>query len=163
MSERYSPAYELSRFLVETLRSDVQLEQMLFSLTPRYDAVQDRRVWEAGVDLTEFDPQIRSALPRVLVSGQEEADIYEQADLATNSSPVTVTLYTLGPKDAKQLVERVDARVKYVVLSTRATDARIISAELVPVGRPVMNRQPDFNDAWACVRTFRSANVGVLV
>lgn len=162
MSEKYSSAYEMRKRLISILRNDGELNQMLFSLVPSHGEFDDR-IYASGVDMRQFDDKTRTQLPRVLVTCREEVDSFEQADLETNSSPVLVETHVLGPADQEELTESIDGRVKFLVLSTRLSNARIISAELVPVGDRVHAREGNFEDAHRITRRFRSANVGVLV
>lgn len=162
MAEKSSSAYELRRRVIDVLRADGDLNEMLFRLIPQVEA-EDVRVWASSVELPEDKPQVRSALPRLLVSAIEEEDGFEQPDIATNNSPVMILTHCIAPHDQEFLAEAMDARVKFILLSTVMTNVRIISANLVPTGSPTKRREAQFNDAWTVTRQYRSANVGVLV
>ena len=162
MGEKYSSAYELRRRVIEMLRADLQIQAFLFSLKPQIEA-EDVRVWASSVQLPEDKPEVRSALPRILVSALEEADGLEQPDLSTNNSPVMLLTHCVVPHDSEQLAEAIDARMKFILLSTTISNVRIISAGLVPVGGPSKRREAQFDDAWVITRQYHSANVGVLV
>jgi hypothetical protein len=159
VSARFEPDYELLGRIVEVLRADAALNEMLFRLSAPVHAM-DTRVYSAYVDLPE-EPPIRSQLPRVLVEAAQIAKQYEQDVPEQPLGDVPVWLHTFAPVSNSQLAEELDARVRFVLTSTPLSTPRIIASGLVLVGQRRRTRETSF-PAWRITRQYRAPLVGVL-
>ena len=161
----FGPAAETQKRFIELFRADpVLMTPNTGLLFPPYQPQingDDLRVYPAAVELPE-NPDLREALPRVLVETVSFAHDYEQTPTILEG-PVTMYTHVVVPKEDEERGELIDARLATLIASTRASDARIIAADFVPYGQRQRERIPAFNGAWEIVSGYRSRNVGVLV
>lgn len=165
MGSTSTPAYEVSRALIEAFRADTAFSNPGGYLFPawtgsRIDATDDR-VYSNQVEFPE-NAAVREALPRVMFEVLWKPANYEQETADTLFGPVTVYMHVLVPSDQEEYGEGLMARSMLKVRSTRLSGARMIAAELVPTTDVLKGRVPTFNQAWEWIAGFRSENVEVL-
>ena len=157
---------ELQRRIIEVLRADMALADptgsLLFPAWAQQVNGDDTRIYEESVELPE-NSEVREALPRILVGVRAQSANREQWGSGTHEGPADVDIRIVTPKEESELAEVISARVSTVIASTLLSNARIIAAELVLVGRQSKGRIPAFNGAWEIVDRYSIENVGALV
>ena len=156
---------ELQRRIVNFLRADTILADpagsMLFpDWAPQING-DDLRVYEETIELPEH-PDVREALPRILVGVRAAGSDREQRGAGDHEGPAVVDIRVVTPKEESQLCDEIAARVSTLIASTWLSDARIIAAELVPDGRVSKGRISAFNGAWEILDRYSTENVGVV-
>lgn len=175
MPSTYWPPDEVEKRYVELFLADATLVGSPLGtnglLYPDYAPLLadplDLRVWASGTPMPS-DPAIREGLPRVLVEAWGELHGREQRDASYPGvagqildGPVSMRVHVLvGPLD-KALGGRISARTALLILSTQASNARMIASEFVPDGSRT-EEQTSFRDSWDFVSRWRSQNVGAL-
>lgn len=156
----YGPAYELQRRMIEVLRADSALQELLFPLwNPTPVSPDDTRVYGSRPKIG--NPKLLVVLPRIIVECQADTHDFEQNDI-TLSAPINVWLHSLTPKDQYDHAELMDARIRTIFGSTGLSNSRIIGADLYDVGGRRYFTETSFNDANRIVSEFAVASVGVL-
>ncbi len=157
---------ELQQRLIELLRADTTLAGQPVSLMFPAWAAQvngdDYRIYEEAVELPEH-PDVREALPRILVGVRAYPGDRDQFGGGAHEGPATVEIRAVVPKEESEHGEFIMVRVSTLIASTRLSNARIIAAELVPEGRVSKGRISAFNGAWEIVDRYGTENVGALV
>lgn len=169
-ADRYQPDYEVTRFVVEKLRSEPVLWNpndpndpgLMYVLTPRL-VNGDDRIYSAYVELPE-NSQLRSALPRIHIEARQDGGIAaEQTDVLVPSGMVTIYVNTIVPRTREQLGEQIDAVARRVLLSTLMSNARILGSPLDEnVERRQKARESTFGDVWRITSAYRARRVEVI-
>jgi hypothetical protein len=165
MSE-FDPGYELQALLVQALRQDEDLHNLLFpSDLPQTDDA-DTRIYEAEVDLP---PTLRSTLPRVLVAVTIDTVNWEQEDHLGDLGPATVYIHHFTAHDDSVRLQKMEVVTTNALRalggtgSTGSPSTRIMVGPLVKTGPQIKDRQPAFDDARRITDTYVTRLVGVLV
>lgn len=156
----YQPATAMVRAIVEKLRADSGLQDLLFGTAWPSRATDDHRVWSMDADLPE-GTTLRDPVPLVLIeAGQYPMPREQVAEVLEGE--VTITTHSQAPRQYEATAERIDAYVERLLVSTQWSDARMIAAALVPDGLRERRRVSSLDDAWDILNRFRSPSVGVL-
>ena len=157
---------EFQRRMIEVFRGDAVLVTpntgLLFPAWAPQINGDDHRIYEESVELPE-NPDVREALPRILIGVRPYPASRDQYGGGAHEGPVRVTIRSVTPKEESELADSIDAEVHTLIASTRFSNARIIAAELVPLGRPSKARIAAFNNAWEITSEFECENVAALV
>lgn len=159
MTADFEPDYEVIGRIVDVLRHDGPLYELLFRDKAAI-VTEDKRVYSAYVELPD-NPPLRNLLPRVLVEAAQIAKEYEQDDPNQPLGDVPVWIHTFAPVYDNQLAEAIDRRVGYLLTSTPLSTPSIIASGLVQVGQRRRVRETSF-PAWRITRQFRAPLVGVV-
>lgn len=164
--EGLGPAAALQARVISIFRADPVLVTpdtgLLFPPWSKQENGDDVRVYEADVELPE-NPDVREALPRILVEALQFASGIEQPENVDEPhAPVSILVHTMVPKEESELGELIDRRCAVLIGSTPLSTASIIAAELVPDGQRRRERVTAFNGAYWFVSRYHSADVGVL-
>lgn len=149
------PADELRGRLIDVMRHDTVLLQLLFPADAPSKGPLDTRVYDLSAELPL---DLRQIMPRINVNTVPGAPPYEQI---TMTGPVTVYVHSLAPRQNKALALALDTRIRQLMSGTVWSTARIIIAEPVPVSRREEFREPYIDDAWRITSQFLSPNVGI--
>lgn len=159
----FDAGYELTGFLVETLREDDDLHHLLWDNQMAKVNDDDARVWESGADLGPYG--LAAVLPRVLVAVTLDRVAWEQS--AGTDGPCTVYVHHFTPRDQSALCARLskatDDVLQALAQSPTALSTRIMIAPLTLTGSQIKDRQPAFDEANRITNTYATRLVGVLV
>lgn len=163
--EGLGPAAALQSRIISIFRADPVLNTpdtgLLFPPWSKQVNGDDVRIYEADVELPE-NPDVREALPRILIESIQMVNAFEQGDVAEPHAPVAIIVHSMVPKEESELGELIDRRCAVLIGSTPLSTASIIAAELVPDGQRRRERVTAFNGAWWFASRYHSADVGVL-
>lgn len=165
MTTPYGPGFELQRAIVAMLVADTTIQGWLFGLgpdgvltAPPRAGAGDQRVYGADADIPEA---FRTILPRILVEVQMAGSTWEQPD-QSDSGVARAFTHCFAARGDRSRAEAMDQRVRRLLRSTSLSDARIITAELVPTGNRMTAIETAFDDAHRITTPFVSANAGVI-
>lgn len=156
---RYGPGYELTRRVIQVLRSDAELTTILFPPAKPQQYPDDRRIFHARSNLAAH---LRPILPRIVIANQPDFHDWQQPDLQNDSAEVSLFMHVIAELGFTSLAEAADARARRVLQSTDLSSARMITAPLVPVGPRYTVNEAEFQDAVRITSRYSSTSVGVL-
>jgi len=153
----YSPHYELVRWTIQELRTDAEIDSLMFKLSPAVDGT-DRRIYHSKSALTEVQ---RKTLPRIVVAAfsdpDEQVQQYDEAD----SASVTMWIHVITPRGQATLGEAILARVRKLLQSTTVVSDRIVASPIVAVGPTMDTIEEEFEQANRISQRFAAEKVGV--